>query len=285
MNTATTNTGLKTKALTVNLSISQWVARKHDKKISKEVEDQHNAHDAGRYNKVLVAKAELEKIQKTAGAARSFHYENTLPWGDNGDRLLPSANYMSYVKEMAILKSNFEREVIAFLANYSTVIDDAKIRLNGMFDPKDYPNEVEIKSKFSFGTCFMPLPDIDDIRVELSQTEVNNIRQEVENTMRDRITGAVKDTWSRIKAQLEAMKERLSTKDAVFRNSLFDNLRDIIELLPRLNVTNDSQIDEICEEMKGLLVDPDAVRANSNLRNEKAQEVAAILNKFDAFFS
>jgi membrane-bound lytic murein transglycosylase len=284
MTQTTIATGLQTKALTVNLEINQWSARKHDKKITKEVEDTHNATDAGRYNKLLIAKEAIQKIQKAANAARLFHYENTLPWANNGDRLLPAANYFTYVTEMNRLKSEFEKEVTDFLANYSTVVDDAKIRLNGMFNSADYPSESEIKSRFGFKTEFMPLPD-NDFRLNLSQTEINNLTLAVENSMKDRINNAVKNTWERIKEQLLHMKDRLSQPDAKFHDSLFNNLRDIIELLPKLNVTNDAAISDICNEMQTLLVNPDAVRANSNLRADKANEVERLLNKFDSFFS
>lgn len=283
MTQTATATGLQTKALTVNLEINQWSARKHDKKITKEVEDTHNATDAGRYNKLLIAKEAIQKIQKAGGAARLFHYENTLPWSNNGDRLLPSANYFAYVTEMNRLKSEFEKEVVYFLVNYSDVVEDAKIRLKGMFNSADYPSEAEIKSRFGFKTEFMPLPDT-DFRLNLSQTEINNLTLSVENSMKDRINKAVSDTWKRIKEQLEHMKERLSTTDAKFHDTLFSNLADLIELLPKLNVTNDSAINEICDQMQTLLVNPESVRTNSNLRADKANEVERLLSKFDAFF-
>ena len=80
------------------------------------------------------------------------------------------------------------------------------------------------------------------------------------------------------------MKERLSDEKAIFRDSLFENLKELIDLLPKLNVTNDINIAKICNEMKSLVVSPDAVRNNVTLRNEKAQQVNDLLNKFGAYF-
>lgn len=91
---------LQKNSLIVSLSVSQWTARRHDKEITKEVKNTHNAsEDAGRYNKLLVAKEHTDPINKVAGKARTFHYENTLPWGDNNERLLPTKNYFKYVKK------------------------------------------------------------------------------------------------------------------------------------------------------------------------------------------
>lgn len=276
---------LQEKALTVNLSISAWSARKHDKKITAEVEEQHQAKDAGRYNKALLAKEVLQDIQKKDSAARTFHYENTLPWSDNGDRLLPSANYFTYIAKMQELKADREQAVNEFISNYDNVIEDAKMRLNGMFDAKDYPSKSEVIRKFAFNTDFMPIPDTDDFRLNIAQTEINALKLSMETALNDRLQTAMNDIKARIREQLEHMKVKLSDKDSIFRDSLFENLRDIINLIPKLNVTNDAQINEICEEMQGLLINPKEVRENSVLRNRKAQEVNDILNKFGDFFS
>jgi hypothetical protein len=87
------------------------------------------------------------------------------------------------------------------------------------------------------------------------------------------------------------MREKLQPIDAdtnkppVFRNSLVDNLKDIIELLPKLNVTNDANIDAICKQMESLVVDPEKLRTSSVLRSQKADEVNKILENFSDFFS
>jgi len=148
------------KAMLVYLNISFWTARKYDKRISQEIEDQYNADDAGRYNKILIAKEHLANIQKIISAARTFHYENTLPWNDNGGRLLPSANYFNYVKSIQGLKDDFQQEVNNFLRVYPDLKDEAKGRLNGMFDEEDYPEENLLEDKFAFrkqGCCSNPI--------------------------------------------------------------------------------------------------------------------------------
>lgn len=275
---------LQNSALIVSLSISQWSARKLDKKVTDEINISHNATaDAGRYNKLLVSKAHTEAVQKITGKARTFHYENTLAWGDNNERLLPTANYMKYVQEMGMLKGEFDAAIAAFFSNYDAVIVEARIRLNGMFRDSDYPSKGDIQDKFAFNTSFMPVPS-SDIRVGLSDSIMDALRANVETEINSRLGDAVKGIWERIKTQLSHMRDKLSTKDAIFRDSLFDNLTDLIELLPALNVTNDVNIAKICNEMKGLVVSPDSVRTNVALRITKADEVDAVMNKFKGFF-
>lgn len=276
---------IQNESLIVSLSISQWTARKHDKKVTDEVNRQHNAsNDAGRYNKLLASKEHTEAIGKVASKARNFHYDNTLPWGDNNERLLPAKNYFDYVTEMNKLKSEFEHTCNDFFANYDLVINEARVRLNGMFNERDYPSRSEISEKFRFKTVFMPVPET-DFRVHLKDEEVESLRKQVGLEVENRLADAVKDIWERIKDHLRHMKDRLSDQNAVFRDSLFDNLRELINLLPRLNVTNDQSINGACNDMVKLLVDPDSVRNNVSLRAQKADEVDQLLNKFNTFFS
>lgn len=276
---------LQNQSLIVSLSISQWVARKHDKKVTDEVNTLHNAtNDAGRYNKLLVAKEHTEAVNKIAGRARTFHYENTLPWGDNNERLLPTKNYFKYVEEMAKLKAEFDQAIAGFFANYNKVIAEAKIRLNGMFKESDYPSRSEIEDKFRFRTSFMPVPD-SDIRVGLVSGEVDKLRTSIESELNNRLADAVKDIWARIKTTVGHMRDKLADSEAIFRDSLFDNLQELVELLPCLNVTEDAHIASVCNSLKGLMADPGNVRNNPALRATKADEAEAILKKFDTFFS
>ncbi len=275
---------IQNASLIVSLSISQWTARKHDKKITNEVNSTHNASsDAGRYNKQLISKEHMDAIQKVASKARSFHYENTLPWGDNNERLLPAKNYFEYVSEVAKMKSEFDVAVSNFISNYDKVVEEARIKLNGMFNQADYPSSAAIIDKFSIKATFMPVPET-DFRLNLSTDEIEKLKESVTEEVNNRLAEAVKDTWSRIKEQLSKMKERLHDKDAIFKDSLFGNLRELLNLLPKLNVTDDPNLSLACTEMTSLLASPDAVRANPSLRQIKADEVDKVLNQFSQFF-
>lgn len=274
---------LAEKALLVTLNISQWSARKYDRKVTEEVNDTHQAKDAGRFNKLLIDKTHLDEIQKIVNEARHFHYENTLPWSDLGDRLLPSKNYFEYIQKLSRYKTSFEACVDTFCKKYDSMINEAQGRLNSLFDSRDYP--ADISGRFGFKTVFMPIPETAGFRVDLDTTEIDKLKSDIETEVQDRFTNATQELYSRIKTQLEKMHERLKDADNKFRDTLFTNLADLIDLLPRLNVSNDRMIEALCSDMKGLLVNPDSVRADELLRKRKADEVNAILNNLNGFLN
>lgn len=276
---------IQTTSLIVTLSISQWSARKLDRKITDEVNRDHNASDdAGRFNKLLLDKKYTEPLQKITTRARDFHYDNTLAWGDNGERLLSAANYFDYVAKINKFNAEYSEAVVDFLGNYDMAIEERKKDLNGMFNPKDYPTREEVKNKFDFKVTFMPVPDT-DFRVTLSDDEVARLKESVGIEINNRLADAVKEVWERIGTQLTKMKEKLSDSEAIFRNSLFENLNELLTLLPKLNVTNDVNIAKVCVAMKALVADPEAIRNDERLRAQKAQDVESVLSKFGSFFS
>lgn len=274
---------LSEKALTVRLKISRWTARKYDERASKEVSENHEAEDAGRFNKILIAQKHLKKINQAVTKLKTFHDFNTFPWDDNGTRLLPAANYLDYMRDLRVLISDFNVAVKEFITNYDHYVQDARNTLGDLFDENDYPTKEDVERKFGIEYIPLPVPDT-DFRVELDDEDVQAVKSAVEIEVQKRMNNAMQESWIRIKEVLTAMKEKLSDKDAIFRKSLFENVEDLVNLLPKMNMGNDAKLNEIVEEMRGLVVDPDTVRSDQTLRSVKAQEVESIMDKFKDFF-
>jgi hypothetical protein len=100
---------IQTAAVLVDLNIRAWSARKLDKKVSSEIDASKGTKTkAGNYNKHLLAGTDkLEEVQRVVSAARTWHYEQTLPWSDSGSRLLPMQNFFSYKQELGLFDQKF----------------------------------------------------------------------------------------------------------------------------------------------------------------------------------
>ena len=119
---------LQEKAVITRFNVSAWTARRYDKKVTQNIENEYNTHDAGRFNKVLIAEDAIKAYQSIAGEARTFHYSLTLPWGDNGDRLLPVAGMERYKAKMEEYRERYNEQVALFIASYPSLIEDARRR-------------------------------------------------------------------------------------------------------------------------------------------------------------
>lgn len=276
------------KAMLARLKISRWGASKHDKTISAEIAEQHQADPTmGRYSKRLVASDTLEIIRQIATRARHHHYEHTLPWLDDGARVLPAAMYFDYMAKQNALKAEFESAVADFVYNYPVILTAAQDKLGTLFDPADYPDKNQIAAKFSIVTDVDPMPTAEDFRVALSEDENARIRESIQVRLDEGVEGAMHEVWSRMFTTVGTMVERLRGYEVdadgkvqtTFRDSVVENMRELVELLPKLNITSSNQLEDMRHRLSDDLCQIDAkdLRTDEQAREKVANKAEAIL--------
>ena len=226
----------------------------------------------GRYNKRLVGENEASlKLTVITGDARQFHYTYTLPWATEGPRILPAAAFVTYAEHMRTYKQEFEAAAAEFTRDYQTMKGQARNLLGTLYNANDYP--ADIADRFLFRWTVLPLPDAGDFRVHLAQAEIDNIKEQITEDLQTATSGAMREVWQRLYEGVSKMAERLNTPDAVFRNSLVENLRELCKLLPLLNLTQDTRLDTLGQEIEARLNyhEPSTLRNNNKMRNQVAQ--------------
>lgn len=277
---------LQQKAMLVNLNISQWTASKKDKAVSLAVQQQHKANEkkAGWFNKRLIDPTALEPISKIEGRIREFHYKLTLPWGDNGDRILPAKVYMDYVDGLRKFRTEFDDAVDTFVNKYPLLVQEARVMLGTMYDPGDYPDISNIRHRFDLKTTFAPVPDAEDFRVNVGADEIEEIKKSITAGVADRQRAAIKECWGRVRDVVERIQERLATPDAIFRDSLIENAKSLMELLPKLNITEDPELEAVRRDvMDHLIIEPEELRRSLKTRQATANKAQEILDKMNGW--
>jgi hypothetical protein len=66
---------------------------------------------------------------------------------------------------------------------------------------------------------------------------------------------------------------------------MIDNIKDICDVLKRLNVTNDQNLEDIRQQVEDTLANnnPESLRLDLDLRQRKSSEAKDIMNKMGAF--
>jgi hypothetical protein len=279
---------LNDRALLVQLNISQWTARKYDKRATEDVAAMHNAGKAaGRFNKALLPMNDyLDNVQKKATLIRTRYYQNTLPWAMDGTQMLPSANYLAFMTDFRKQKSEWEYAVSMFVDHYEDMKIIAKRVLGSLYSDADYPSENEIIHKFKMDMAVFPVPST-DFRVQLSNDELNHIRGDLEARLASAQQTAVREVWDRLFEKVKHIADKLADPSAIFRDSLVENAREMCALLPRLNFTDDPNLEAMRAEVEAKLIGhhPDALRNNLDLRQDTAAEAADIMKRMSVFMS
>ena len=276
---------LNDRALLVQLNVSQWTARKYDKKATKEVIVSHGTTAAaGRFNKALLPMSDLlENIHKKTTHIRTKYYDNTLPWGMDGTMMLPTANYLRFMSEFRKEKGEWEVLVQEFYDDYEQDMLDAQRILGSLYNAADYPSRADLRVKFSMDMAVFPVPN-SDFRVAIGSEELSRIQQDVERRVKEAEQAALKDVWNRLYERVKHMAEKLADPKAIFRDSMLENTREICALLPRLNFSDDPNLEAMRQQVEASLIKhPEALRNDPDLRRDTAAEAKAIMDKMGAF--
>lgn len=277
--------GLSNKALLVNLNISQWSGKKIDKRATETVEQSYNTErKVGRYSKnLLPSTKELDNITNIATKMRAYLYRNTHPWFNDGSYILSSLNYMDFINGFRALKQEFDAAVLNFIAMYPALKELAKLKLGNLYDESDYPSEQDIQYAFDCKITFLPVPDVGDFRVEVLDSE----KEEFLNSMKRVEDNTIRECYTRMHKVVMKAINKLNTPEAVFRDSLIENIQDICQLLPKLNVMEDQSLEGMRKELEESIqsISANACRENMIARNEAAKRLEAISNKMSVFMA
>jgi hypothetical protein len=285
------------RAVIARLTISKWTATKHDKRVSKEVADTHNSDEQmGRYNKSLINKDAMKEIRAIESRIRELHYKLTLPWEQDGERILSAKAYFDYCDQMRLLQVDWNNAVRAFVAVYPNLVADAQYRLNGLFNPAEYPAVSEIANKFNFEYAnFLPLPEGQHLQVIDMGTELADRQREVDMRVAAALDKATRDIWLRMQEVVTHMHEKLKVYErtpdgktnGIFRDSLVENITDLLDLVPTLNFSDDPNINKIADDMRASLTQysPDTLRENPSARANTASAAKNILDSISEFIA
>ena len=247
-------------AMLVSLRINAWSGRLHDREASRHVAIHHDADtDAGRYNKRLLPKSAFAELTETMGKARTAHYANTLPWDDQGGRLLTVANYDRYTAALDGLIECMVGERARFVEDYDSHIERARLDLGRLFRVGDYPAKEALQAKFGIAYRILPVQDARHFLADL--------------------------------AAGERLREDENGKPLTFRDSMIENVRDLVDVVPRLNVFEDAELAGLCREVGDRIarVDPDVLRPSRRFdpraREQVKQDADELAARFAGYFA
>ncbi|HET6495095.1 MAG TPA: hypothetical protein VFH61_07005 [Thermoleophilia bacterium] len=297
---ASADQGIHSRAMLVRLTISGWNGRRFDRKITEEVNAQHCASKgAGRFNKHLLggnnaAPSHANAISK-GGAARLTFYSQTLPWADEGWRLLPTKNYEKFTDAMRKAKSEHDEAVEQFVTDYPGYVDHARLLLNGMYRDEDYPSVASMREKFNVALEFAPVPSAGDFRLDLPADQLSEIERSTQERVENAVKVAMSDAWSRLRDSVAKISERLNGvevegkrkgKAKMFHDTLIDNAANLSDALSRMNVTNDPDLEAMRQRVSDELSDlsPNTLRRSPRARREAAKSADDILKAMDGLY-
>lgn len=278
---------LKDKVVIVKISVGQWTASKTDKTITEQIATNAGAKsEMCRFVKNLIPKKALEGIKANTNKIRKYYKENSLPWLDGGARVIPSSKLIEFSNVIDDLKQKRENLVKDFIDGFDEQVDIARQELGVLFDSTNYPDKSELLDAFDVSFAIEPLPNGEDFRThDISNETKKELQKQLEERFKIGQETAIKDLWKRLHDVIMKMNEKLKDKEGIFRDSLFNNLKQVVDIIPGLNFTNDKELDSMVQSIKNTLCvyEPDDVRKDKQLRKVTVDETEKLLEKMSEY--
>ena len=139
------------------------------------------------------------------------------------------------------------RQRARFIEDYDDYVDQARLDLGKLFRIEDYPSkEDDLQGKFAIRYRITPVPDADHFIAQLASDDTERVKRDIERHIEEQLHGAVGDLYRRFGEAVERVSERLNEDDdgkpLVFRDTMISNIRDLVDVVPRLNIFGDDEL-------------------------------------------
>ena len=139
-----------------------------------------------------------------------------------------------------------------------------------------------------------PVEDAGHFLARLGADDAARVRRDIERDVEARIHDALGDLYRRLGHAVERVSERLGDgedgKPLVFRNTMIEHLRALVDVVPRLNLFGDAHLARLCEEVKERIaaVEPDMLRPSRSFdpgtRERVRRAAAELAPQFAGYF-
>jgi hypothetical protein len=275
----------------VEMNISVWTANKIDKSATdKVVSDNLAVQNAAQVRKNLMAGTSMRKdIADYAAGCRLWHNTRTLPWADKGARLLATSLFMDYKAEANVRRATFDKMVDNFMVQYPSLVQTANNYLGTLFNAEDYPSPDKVREKFGFRLVFSPVPEAGDFRLQVAEQDLNDLRQQYEESFNLRLSDAMREPWDRLHKLIAGMSEKLTDADGEdenkkrYHDTLITNAQSLCGMLTHLNITKDPQLEQARRDLEVTMLgaDIDAIKESPEVRKGMKDKLDAILKQYE----
>jgi hypothetical protein len=237
-----------------------------------------NAHlqtnpGAGVYRKCRINRKDINLIIKATEGARETHRELTRPWGEDGWRMLPSILVMKYTNEMRAGKAKFEKAIRDIETRWPAIVAQQEQRLGPLFRWNDYPFVYSLKTPimvngksqhyevdpnvnlakyYTYDYKMRPTPDTGHFILDLEKQTMDELKQQLRDENQKNLESSKLELWKRLFDPVKNMADICSNDKKIFK-TLISNVKKQIGILKDLNVTNDTDLNLMLDDVRNHL--------------------------------
>lgn len=278
---------LAERALLVRLKRNMYQPYAYDSGATALVEANTGVRRAGRFNKRLLLDCyDLKDTNAAFNDVYQYVNHNTVPWLDDGVRMLPSHMYFEFTQGVRELIATAEGKARNLASKWDLLVQRDLARLGPLGDINDYPSD--IGSRFGIGLKFMPVPSTADFRVQISQDDMQSLNDAILEAEAGITKHLISEMLEPVRKAVEKLSIPIGQEGAIFRDSLLGNIMEQVQRAHKLNINNDpsvtKMIDDINAAISGYANAQDRLREDVGARSDAQAKLADIMSKMSGMF-
>ena len=245
--------------------------------------------DLLRVSKHLLDSAEMKAINRFDGEIRRLLYNICLPF-EVGIHLLPIAALENVEQRLRQFAVDRWQLVAAFLAAYPSLRESAQVRLRRLYNPADYPPVEDLERQFGFSWQYISfgVPEqLKGISREVFEQEREKAAQRMSEASSE-IQMVLRETMAKLVQHMaDRLQEGTDGKPLRFKETTVSNLVEFLSNFEFRNVTDDTQLQQLVSQARGLLqgVNADDLRTVGSLRARVHQGMSEIAGQLDTMLT
>lgn len=248
----------------VTLEQGLWSPVVTNRAESKRVNEAHHTADAAKVLVTLTNSDALVALGELKRKVYTEHTSMTRPSITKGMRILRTGFHLKHSEMIRLNAERMSELVDQFIPEYIAEKASAPVRLNGLYNASDWPAPSEVRARFRCDVRYLPCP--------------------VDGAWSEWLEETVKASEAELVEQFgAALKHLVNTckSDGRLYQTVFSNLKDLIDLVPATNITDLPLIEKIAVEAKELgEIDAASVRDNKSARAAAAAKAERLLGLF-----
>jgi hypothetical protein len=214
-------------------------------------------------------------------------------WGAGKRRLLPNANFQTWIGQQGRLEDEFKDAVKEFVDKADEVLATAKANLGSYNIP--LPTKHDIETSYAMSYTLEPIPDGSHFK---GDAEVERyLKERFEEHIAAAASESRQDALRRLAEPLSKLAERLEAYDkrereiangaepgrtGAFYDSAVENVIEVAKVFRSFNVLNDPEMNKISDKIEAFTkINGDMLRNRADIRTAataRAREVIASLD-------
>ena len=284
-------------AMLVSLRINSWSGRLYDRQASQQVAIHHDADTNRRaLQQAAPAQAGLRRAGRDHEQCKDQSLCQHVALGRPGAAACSPSPTMSATPRRWTHWSSAWCASVPASSRTMTITSTRPASTSAACSAwRTIPAQRPFRTSSPFATVSSRSPTRRHFMADLAQGETERVRRDIEQQVRTRLNDAQRDLYRRLGEAVERVGERLredeNGKPLVFRDSLIENIRELVDVVPRLNIFADDDLAMLCREVKDKFagIEPDALRPSGrfdpNLRRQVKRDADALTAQFAGYFA